>query len=124
MDIKGVIKAHGYTLEKVASEWKNGKGTTKGSISKMINNNPTVETLQAVADVIGCKVGDFFADEKTLPESKYAKSDLDKLMVSDPRLSELRSFADQHGVTLADLFGCSIVCPACGQPLEVVVRMK
>lgn len=63
MNIKSVIKAKGYTLEQVAAEWKNGKGTSKGSISKMINNNPTVETLQAIADVIGCKVADFFADE-------------------------------------------------------------
>ena len=67
MDIKSIIKAHGYTLEKVASEWKNKDGEaspiTKGALSKSINNNPTIATLQGIADVIGCKVGDFFRDE-------------------------------------------------------------
>ena len=65
MDIKSVIKKHGYTLEKIASEWKgkDGKPITKGALSKSINNNPTIATLQGIADVIGCKVGDFFSDE-------------------------------------------------------------
>lgn len=62
MDIKRVIKKRGYTLEKIAKEWK-PKPITKGSLSKSINNNPTLSTLQTIADVIGCKVGDFFEDE-------------------------------------------------------------
>ena len=32
-------------------------------MSQSINNNPTIDTLQKIANVIGCKVGDFFADE-------------------------------------------------------------
>lgn len=65
MDIKSVIKSHGYTMERIANEWegKNGKPITKGALSQSINNNPTVDTLQRIANVIGCKVGDFFADE-------------------------------------------------------------
>lgn len=67
MDIKTVIKSHGYTLEKVAAEWRDKKGMpspiTKGALSKSINNNPTIATLQGIADVIGCKVGEFFRDE-------------------------------------------------------------
>jgi transcriptional regulator with XRE-family HTH domain len=64
MDIKKTIKEHGYTLERVASEMK-PKGITKGALSQMINNNPTVETLRRIAAVIGCEVGDFFSDERT-----------------------------------------------------------
>lgn len=65
MDIKSVIKSRGYTIERIANEWesKNGKPITKGALSQSINNNPTVDTLQRIANVIGCKVGDFFADE-------------------------------------------------------------
>ncbi len=65
MDIKTVIKARGYTIERIANEWesKNGKPITKGALSQSINKNPTVETLQRIANVIGCNVGDFFADE-------------------------------------------------------------
>lgn len=65
MDIKSVIKAHGYTIERIANDWegKNGKPITKGALSQSINKNPTIDTLQRIANVIGCKVGDFFADE-------------------------------------------------------------
>ena len=65
MDIKSIIKAHGYTIERIAAEWeiKNGKPITRGALSQSINKNPTVETLQKIANVIGCSVGDFFADE-------------------------------------------------------------
>ena len=65
MDIKSVIKPHGYTIERIANEWesKNGKSITRGALSQSINNNPTIDTLQKIANVIGCKVGDFFADE-------------------------------------------------------------
>ena len=65
MDIKSVIKAHGYTIERIAYEWesKNGKSITRGALSQSINNNPTIETLQKIANVIGCKTGDFFSDE-------------------------------------------------------------
>ena len=65
MDIKSVIKMHGYTIERIANEWesKHGKSITRGALSQSINNNPTIDTLQRIADVIGCSVGDFFADE-------------------------------------------------------------
>lgn len=61
MDIKSIIKAHGYTIERIAAEWeiKNGKPITRGALSQSINKNPTVETLQKIANVIGCSVGDF-----------------------------------------------------------------
>lgn len=61
MDIKGVIKAHGYTLIDVADEM----GITKGGISQIVNGSPNVKTLRTIAKIIGCKVGDFFKDEMT-----------------------------------------------------------
>lgn len=65
MDIKGIIKQHGYTLQRIADEWEsvNGKTMTKGALSMAINGNPTIKTLQGFANVIGCTVGDFFVDE-------------------------------------------------------------
>ena len=53
MDIKSVIKAHGYTIERIANEWegKNGKPITKGALSQSINKNPTIDTLQRIANV-------------------------------------------------------------------------
>lgn len=66
MDIKGVIKEKGFTLDRVASELKE-RGimprASKSSLSQSINGNPNLSTLQAIAEVIGCKVVDFFKDE-------------------------------------------------------------
>jgi transcriptional regulator with XRE-family HTH domain len=61
MDIKGVVKAHGFTLIEVADKM----GITKGGISQIVNGSPNVKTLRTIADIIGCKVGDFFTDEMT-----------------------------------------------------------
>jgi transcriptional regulator with XRE-family HTH domain len=69
MDVKGVVKEHGFTLVQVAEKL----GITKGGLSQSINGNPTVETLRSIAEVIGCQVGDFFRDEATtqvFPEPK------------------------------------------------------
>ena len=67
MDIKGVIKEKGFTLDRVASELKE-RGimprASKSSLSQSINGNPNLSTLQAIAEVIGCNVSEFFADEK------------------------------------------------------------
>lgn len=60
MDVKSIIKKKGYTLDWVAQEL----GITRVTLSQNLSRNPTVNTLQKIADVIGCKVGDFFEDEK------------------------------------------------------------
>ncbi len=66
MDIKGVIKAHNYTLIEVATKM----GISKGAISQIVNGSPNIKTLRTIADIIGCKVGDFFVDEMTDSKEK------------------------------------------------------
>lgn len=61
MIISKVIRQHGYTIEKVAE----AMGVARGTLANTIGNNPTVETLQRIADVIGCSRSEFFADETT-----------------------------------------------------------
>ena len=61
MDIKGVVKAHDFTLIEVAEKM----GITKGAISQVVNGSPNIKTLRAIANIVGCKVGDFFLDEMT-----------------------------------------------------------
>ena len=65
MDIKGVVKAHGFTLVDVAEKMN----ITKGGISQIVNGSPNVKTLRTIAEIIGCKVGDFFTDEMTERDS-------------------------------------------------------
>lgn len=61
MDVKSIIKERGYTLEQVASLFQ--KPISTSAISQSINGNPTISTLQTIAEIIGCKVSDFFRDE-------------------------------------------------------------
>ena len=60
-----MIKAHGYTLIDVANKME----ITKGGISQIVNGSPNVKTLRTIADIVGCKIGDFFTDEMTEVES-------------------------------------------------------
>lgn len=59
MEVKTIIKQKGFTMEAVAKRM----GITRVTLAQNLSRNPTVGTLQKIADVIGCKVGDFFADE-------------------------------------------------------------
>ena len=59
MDIKRVIKEKGLTLEQTATKM----GISRITLMQSLGGNPTVNTLQRVADAIGCRVVDFFADE-------------------------------------------------------------
>ena len=56
---KKIIKEREFTIEQVA----NTMGITRVTLSQTLSRNPTVDTLQRIANVIGCKAGDFFADE-------------------------------------------------------------
>lgn len=58
MRIKEAMKEHGYTLVSVAKEI----GVSQSSLSQSINNNPTASTLERIASVIGCEVGEFFSE--------------------------------------------------------------
>lgn len=67
MDVKQIIKDKGFTLEQVASRMPNSRtgqpGISRQSLYLAITGNPTVNTLKDIAEIIGCKVGDFFQDE-------------------------------------------------------------
>lgn len=59
MEVKTIIKQKGFTMESVAKKM----GITRVTLAQNLSRNPTVGTLQKIADVIGCKVGDFFVDD-------------------------------------------------------------
>ena len=59
MDIKSIIKQKGLTMEGVAERM----GINRVTLSQMLSGNPTMSTLQRIADALGCKVGEFFLDE-------------------------------------------------------------
>lgn len=58
--IKEVIKEKGYTVTSFADKL----GMTQVSLSRIINGNPTVETLQKIADSLDVEVRDLFKPNK------------------------------------------------------------
>lgn len=66
MEVKTVIKQNGFTMEAVAKKM----GITRVTLAQNLSRNPTVGTLQKIADVIGCKVGDFFIDDMDIKEDE------------------------------------------------------
>lgn len=68
MNIKKVIKAKGWTLEKLASQMTNKDGSlgvSQATISQMINGNPTLDKLKEIASIIGVSLAELVADEDT-----------------------------------------------------------
>ncbi|UVV78015.1 helix-turn-helix domain-containing protein [Bacteroides fragilis] len=61
-----MIKQKGFTMEAVAKKM----GITRVTLAQNLSRNPTVGTLQKIADVIGCKVGDFFIDDMDIKEDE------------------------------------------------------
>lgn len=59
MDVKSVIKSHGMTIKEVAERL----GINRVTLSQTLSHPMSVTTLQRIANVLGCKVGEFFADE-------------------------------------------------------------
>ena len=58
VDIKKVIRAHGYTLEKVATEL----GVSKSTMTQFVSGNPTLSRLQDIANVLGIPVSELVRD--------------------------------------------------------------
>ena len=60
MEVKTIIKQKGFTIEAVAKKM----GITRVTLAQNLSRNPTV----GIADVIGCKVGDFFVDDMDIKD--------------------------------------------------------
>lgn len=58
--IKEVIKEKGYSVTSLAEKI----GMTQVSLSRIINGNPTVETLEKIANALNVDVKEFFSSTK------------------------------------------------------------
>lgn len=69
LEIKAIIKREGYTVTSVAEKM----GMTQVSLSRIINGNPTVETLEKIANVLNVDIGEFFIPLKSTKEPIYVR---------------------------------------------------
>ena len=58
--VKEVIKAKGLTMQQVADEL----GITRDTLTRNINGNPTIETLEKIAKTLGVSVSDLLNEDK------------------------------------------------------------
>ena len=67
MNIQAKIKRQGFTIAQVAAKMKKksgGIGISQGSLSTILNGNPTIDKLREVADIIGVSLSELVADEE------------------------------------------------------------
>lgn len=57
--IKEIIKQKGLTIQELAIKM----GLSRIGLSKQINGNPTIETLQKIADALDVSVAELFASQ-------------------------------------------------------------
>ena len=83
--IKEVAKEKGFTITGLADKL----GMTQISLSRIINGNPTVETLQKIGDALGVEVVTLFIPpRKDDSESLYIKRDGEMVKVGEISLSK------------------------------------
>ena len=67
MNIQKVIREHGFTIQQVAERMVNSKdgsiGVSQGSLSTILNGNPTLSKLQEIASIIGVPVSELVREE-------------------------------------------------------------
>ena len=61
MNIKDVIKKHGFTISDVALSL----GCSQSALSQSISVNPTYNRMKEIAKVLGCDISEFFEDEQS-----------------------------------------------------------
>lgn len=61
LKVKEVIKAKGLTMQQVADEL----GITRDTLTRNINGNPTIETLEKIAKTLEVSVSDLLNEEKS-----------------------------------------------------------
>lgn len=79
--VKEVIKEKGYTVTALAEKL----GMKQVSLSRIINGNPTVETLEKIANAINVDVKDFFASSNA---DKKPKQQLQEVINQLEQLKE------------------------------------
>lgn len=63
LKIKQIAKERGYTMVQVAEKL----GVNPVSLSSAINGNPTVATLEKIANVLGVDIANFFEKSDKVP---------------------------------------------------------
>ena len=78
---------HGWTSVRVAKEM----GVNKASFAQTIANNPTVKTLQRIADIIGADISEFFTTPQNRGEEKAQNTIICPCCGSKLQITEIKT---------------------------------
>ena len=70
MDIQKIIKQRGFTIKSVADQMTNTRenkvGISQGSLSTILNGNPSIDRLQEIARIIGVPLSELVKDDNQI----------------------------------------------------------
>ena len=107
--VKEICKAKGVTMEKVAIDI----GIHPNTLTRNINGNPTVETLERIASVLNVPINELFEPDSDLYGVVLCKGVVYKID-SDKSLDRLCN--EVYKVL-------PIVCPECGKKLKITFNV-
>ncbi len=110
MNIQKVIRRKGFTIAQVAERLTNKRnnkvGMSQGSLSTILNNNPTIGTLKEIADIIGVTLPELVADEPAGSVGSVCPS-VGNSLNTPPQLApspmDLRNAIKARGFTLTEV---------------------
>ncbi len=83
MDIQKIIKQRGFTIKSVADQMSNTRenkvGISQGSLSTILNGNPSLDRLQEIARIIGVSLSELVKDENQINGYIEVKGELKKV---------------------------------------------
>ena len=112
MDIKNVIQHKGLMMSQAAELM----GITPQALSQIINGNPTVKKIEALAKAIGCSPAEFFADWKKSPADELPFDN--GVENAENTSSAITNHAEQEGKSAPGMF----ICPHCGKGVSIRVE--
>ena len=119
MDIKGLIKKQGMTLDQVAEKM----GVSTSSVSQTTKGNPTVEMIGKIAEAIGVKRWQMFADEMTYEDVRRMFAYEIEQEIKESTLIE-QTVPSQQNKRVGEASRQAIVCPHCGEPIAISVAIS
>lgn len=70
MDIQKIIKQRGFTIKEVADKMSNTRenkiGISQGSLSTILNGNPSLDRLQEIARIIGIPLSELVKERNQI----------------------------------------------------------
>lgn len=92
MNIQKVIKKQGFTIKDVADKMHNTRenkvGVSQGSLSTILNGNPTIDRLQEIASIIGVSVSELVADENDVSNTIICPHCGEKIVLEAKKVSK------------------------------------